>query len=125
MSGPTAKTVEIVRARDSYRCVVCGASIHGQRGWDWSIQHRQARQMGGCKQPYINAPSNLLLVCGSGTTGCHGRIESDRDWAKDHGWNIPRPLVPIEHPALLWPGDWLYLTDNGHRSETSPMEVTT
>lgn len=120
MTGPDTATVEIVRARDSYRCVVCGTYCHGQRGWDWSLQHRQPRGSGGCKLSYINAPSNLVLVCGSGTTLCHGRIESDRDWAKDHGWIVPRPLIPANVQVMLWPGDLFYLTDDGHRSETAP-----
>lgn len=33
--------------------------------------------------PYYgdDVPENIVAVCGSGTTGCHGEIEARREWA--------------------------------------------
>lgn len=53
--------------------------------------------------PWINLPANLLLLCGSGTTGCHGWIEAHRGDSLDLGWLVSRNSktlpedVPVPH----------------------------
>ncbi len=129
-TGPTSEVEALVQARDSWHCVVCGQPIRGQQGWDWSIHHRQNRGSGGTSDPAINYTSNLLTVCGNGTTGCHGRIESYRTDAKSRGWIVPRPLIPAHEPVYITgpnhvDGAWLYLTDDQRYSNTEPTaEVT-
>lgn len=54
--------------RSQGRCEACGA----QRAD--GVHHRQPRSAGGTW-----SPANLLNLCGSGTTGCHGRVEAHRD----------------------------------------------
>lgn len=57
----------------------------------WSIHHRVPRGAGGAKHvPWINLPANLLLLCGSGTTGCHGWIEKHRAESIEKGWLMLR-----------------------------------
>ena len=89
-----------------------------------SVHHRAPRKMGGTRDPYINALSNLLLVCGHGTVGCHGWLESHRNVARDtKGWLVPRigterpptesipvvvPFRPM--PVYLWDDAAIYLT---------------
>ena len=57
--------------------------------------------MGGTSWPSINLPDNLLTLCGSGTTQCHGWVESHPEWAELHGWSVRRwqrgnvDLVPV------------------------------
>lgn len=52
-----------------------------------SIQHRRARGMGGTDLPDTNTLGNLLLICGTGVSGCHGWIECDeRGLAEDLGF---------------------------------------
>ena len=60
--------------------------------------------MGGSKDPVTNSPANLLLLCSSGTTGCHGWVESHRELAYAtgllvHSWQDPRK-VPLTGPYL-------------------------
>lgn len=122
-TGPTAKTVETVLRRDGWKCVRCGHEVHGERGWDWSIQHRVGRGMGGSRAEWINLPANLLTVHGSGTTSCHGEIEANPATAMAYGWSVPRHADPAEIPVLVttWPGDettlpvieWRLLDDEG------------
>lgn len=43
-----------------------------------STQHRVPRGLGGSSTSWINDPANLVTVCGDGTTGHHGWLESNR-----------------------------------------------
>ena len=109
-TGPSRLVREEVMARDSFRCCGCGVGIIGR---DWSMQHRNARGMGGTSREEINSPANLLVLCGLSTTpgSCHLRCEQ-RDpvmherglWLKS--WQNPftEPvLVAAEHGLLkLW-----------------------
>lgn len=121
-TGPDRDTVHLVIDRDQGCCVKCGGPVTGERGWGWSVQHRQARQAGGCKQPYINQPSNLLLVCGSGTTGCHGWIEHNRTESEVNGWIVRRGVtLPAEQRVWLTgpyapDGMWALLDSDGWRT---------
>jgi hypothetical protein len=67
-----------VLERDGLACVRCGISVAASPR---SIHHRQPRGMGGTRGPEIHRLSLLVLVCGTGTTGCHGEIESRRSEA--------------------------------------------
>ncbi|WGL50661.1 hypothetical protein P5P86_11870 [Nocardioides sp. BP30] len=61
--------------------------------------------MGGTSRPETNGAANLLLLCGSGTSGCHGRIESNRAEAYDQGWLVSQRDDPREVPvSILWCG---------------------
>lgn len=78
----------------------------------WQIHHRKPRGMGGTRDPLVNSPSNLVLLCGSGTEGCHGWVESHRTEAREAGWLVsqhadPR-YQPIDHEGRL-----TFLTEDG------------
>jgi hypothetical protein len=99
-STVSAETAETVVARDQWSCVGCGMGIMGlERGVGWSIHHRIPRGMGGSKDPKISAPSNLVVLCGSGSTGCHGDAESYRDAARARGLLVWRSQDPAEVPV--------------------------
>lgn len=106
MSAPTAKTVALVWVRDRGACARCGKAVRGERGRDWSVHHRRPRGSGGTSLDWPNLPANLLILCGSGTTGCHGWIESHRDEARNAGFLVrllgtePASHVPILHARL-------------------------
>jgi hypothetical protein len=111
-TGPDEATREQVGARDIWCCVVCGRHL-GASGS--TLHHRRNRGSGGSSDPAINRPSNLLTVCGSGTTGCHGWITNRPGEARDAGYVVslnstdnPRD-VPVRH-ALY---GLVYLDDNG------------
>lgn len=58
-----AKARKLVRERSDGVCEVCGTM------WATNMHHRKNRSQGGLWEA-----SNLLHLCGSGTTGCHGWI---------------------------------------------------
>lgn len=104
----------LVLARDLEHCVRCGRHTAGMPR---SIQHRQARGMGGRADAHYSA--NLILLCGSATTpgSCHLYVEDRANWddAAEHGWAVssfhPDPAaVPVLVHWLGWctPGDvWI------------------
>jgi hypothetical protein len=115
-TGPGNATVGKVWRREDGRCARCGFPITGDRGQGWSIHHRAPRGSGGAKHVgWMNLPSNLLLLCGSGTTGCHGWVEAHRQDALDLGFLVLRNGrllpgdVPVHHATL----GLVLLTDDG------------
>lgn len=117
MTGPTAAVRRQVAARDEGRCVCCGAfvvdpeSMHAHA--QWSIQHRKARGMGGTKDPQVNDPVNLLVLCGSGTTGCHGRVETNRVWGREQGFAVSKWADPAVIPVVHWLHGLAWVTADG------------
>ena len=73
-TGPSLKVRLMVLNRDGYLCARCGKPAGPGGVGPYSIQHRVARGVSG-----DNSPANLLLLCGSATTGCHGAVESRMD----------------------------------------------
>lgn len=112
-TGPSLEVVMAVLHRDGYRCIRDGVPIVGERGWDWSIHHRRPRGAGGTSRTDANEPQNLVAVCGSGTTGCHGFIESNRNEAREHGWIVPLHIDPLRVAVLVDHGSrWTYLSSD-------------
>ncbi len=72
-TGPDRRTRALVLERDGYQCARCGRPAGPGTG-PYSLQHRKARGVGG-----DNSPANLLLLCGSATTLCHGHVEARTD----------------------------------------------
>lgn len=99
----------VVDARDAGRCRRCGHAV----GEDFSRHHRIPRGAGGSSR--VDRPSNLVTVCGSGTTGCHGRIESRRDEHKVLGWILPKLNLSIdtESEPLFTIDGWVCFDDQG------------
>lgn len=103
-SGPSAKLRALVEARDQ-ACVRCGRVV--PRDED-SIHHRIPRGRGG-----ENTAENLLLLCGSGTTGCHGWVESNRAEAYRLGYLVQTGIDPLDMPVLLAGRVWAYASPDG------------
>jgi len=103
-----AATVDTVRRRSQNRCERCGTDD----ALRWSLHHRKPRGMGGSKDPAINSPANIVLLCGSGTTGCHGWIESHRAEAYTDGLLVYRIDDPAEMEVRLRYGT-VFLDDVG------------
>lgn len=118
-TGPDAATVALVFARDHSRCARCAQPITGTRGLDWSVQHRRARQ-GSDTRPDTNQPQNLLLLHGSGTTLCHGHVESHRVEAREFGWAVRQSDDPALMPVLHAVHGWVLLTPAGGITAHSP-----
>lgn len=124
-TGPTRAQRDAVEDRAMGCCEMCGTPLitfsHAGDRTSYrphSIHHRQPRGMGGTSRPEINSPANLLLVCGTGTTGCHGWIESNRAEAYTNGLLVGAGADPAEVPLLLEGGDWyLHDHDGGRRPD--------
>lgn len=103
-----------IKARDGYACARCG---HGAGdGEPLNVHHRTPRGMGGSRDAGSAALSNLLTLCGTGTTGCHGWIESHREEAVREGWIVPHGIVrPADVPVRI-NGYWWMLSDTGTKS---------
>jgi hypothetical protein len=69
--------------------------------------------MGGSRKVHVNAAANLMLLCGSGTTGCHGWVESHRREAVTWGLLVPRPGLPAVTPVFYRKTKWVLLDDDG------------
>jgi len=113
MAKPVLKVTEetrfVVFSRAGYRCERCFTKLAGVFGA--SVHHRRPRMMGGSRKPELHYPANLIVLCGSGNTGCHGWVESNRDRSREHGYLINKvesaSSIPFRDNAGIW-----YLIDN-------------
>lgn len=104
-TGPTDAVRQLVYERDGGRCVRCN-SVHRL-----TIHHRVNRGMGGAREPWVNQPPNLLLVC----TTCNSWFE---DYPRDSyaaGWKVRRPQLPGEVP-VRYPDGCYWLAPDGART---------
>jgi len=114
VTGFTKAAVAQIVARDNAACARCGRGIDlHARGVAWSIHHRRPRGMGGSRNAAVNATTNGVVLCGSGTTGCHGWVEAHRDEARFHGWLVPQWRDPAEVPVRHYRAGWAWLTTDG------------
>jgi hypothetical protein len=65
--------------------------------WGVNRDHRKGRGVGG-----LTVVENLQLLCGSGTTGCHGWRTSRQADAIAEGYAVPGYADPAEWPARRW-----------------------
>ncbi len=100
---------QTVYQRANYCCERCG--IYAQGG---SVHHRRPRGMGGDKRAATSTAANALLLCGSGTTGCHGWVESNREEAYARGLLVRRHDDPAAVPVELLYGTFLLNVDGGY-----------
>lgn len=111
-TGPTAKTVQLVKARAANRCERCGRSVENVRA---AVHHRRPRGMGGTIRPGTNCPSNLLLL----DEACHLSVESSRQISRERGWLVRQEHDPSRVPVWLAGRGWHLLTADGG---TTPIE---
>lgn len=96
---------ELVYNRSDHVCEVCGAV----RATNW--HHRMARSQRGTW-----TPSNGLHVCGSGTTGCHGKLTNTNGRRAEYearGWIVRSWQVPADIPVMHSRYGLVYLDDTG------------
>lgn len=105
MSVSTADRL-LVLARSGGICEVCGQARAT------NVHHRRPRGMGGTSRA-IESPAWLLHVCGQGnTSGCHRRIENNREEARAAGWLLLPQQDAAVTPVRLACG-WVVLLDDG------------
>jgi hypothetical protein len=100
VSAVSQRTRDRIIVRDLGMCQRCGRTITT----GGNLQHRRARGAGGrAKTASVNFPENLLLLCGSGTTGCHGQVTHNPLEARANGWEVSVNATaygPEDVPAL-------------------------
>ncbi|WKW87090.1 HNH endonuclease [Microbacterium phage Nicole72] len=111
MSDPTPATRTLIIARDLGRCSWCGRYY----GDALNLHHRLLRSHGT-----DNSPSNLIALCGSGTTGCHGGVHAKVALARERGHIVPSWGTPALVPVLTWRGLLLLDDDGGARDAQRP-----
>jgi hypothetical protein len=103
------KCREVVAARAGLgdpsmaRCERCGQAP------PLTAHHRVKRGQGGEWNP-----SNIVALCGHGTTGCHGWVESHpaAAGADGEGWALRRSEDPTEVPIFHHPQQMLVRLDD-------------
>lgn len=115
--GIPAEVRDLVWERAQGWCERCGlALLRGQGGY--SQHHRKLRSQGG-----PDSPENLVLLCGSGTTGCHGWVHAHPTLAKAAGWMVERWAEPAEVTVrLALHGLCRLLSDGGLERVWGPKE---
>lgn len=101
----------VVLQRDGQSCLRCGVHI-SVRGY--SLHHRKGRHaLPGMPDPHT--PANLVTLCGSGTTGCHGHVHNHPEESYRAGWMILRggSEDPCRVPVLDLLGHLWLLVDRG------------
>jgi 5-methylcytosine-specific restriction endonuclease McrA len=109
--NPSEGTKELCYRRDDWSCVRCGASLFSVSG---SLHHRKPRSI--AHRGEMHQASNLILLCGSGTTGCHGWVHAHPKEARKHGWILRSWDTPREAPVETMRGLML-LDDHGGMEE--------
>jgi hypothetical protein len=110
-TGPSTETRAMVYARDLGWCVRCGVVLANVAH---SCHHRWLLSQLG-----PNEFSNLLSLCGTGTTGCHGWAHAHVAEALAAGYLVRSGIAPASVPVkravpgggyvFQWPtedGDW-------------------
>jgi hypothetical protein len=113
-----ARIREAVLARDDRCCQLCGVSLYGR---DYSLQHRDARGMGGSKLK--NTMANLVALCGTATTGCHGHVESQPLESDRYGWSVPNGADPGDWPVHRFGVSWQQPGDGWVKAEPHPRQI--
>lgn len=102
-----------IEDRDLLRCVKCGRHI----GTGVNKHHRKLRSRGG-----KGNVANGILLCGSGTTGCHGWAHANVKEATRLGLIVASWDDEREVPVKTWRG-WMLLDDEGDWSPATEPDV--
>lgn len=110
--------------RQGWHCLRCGTNIHDPSCWPGrSGHHRQLRR---AADPDVrHSPANIVELCGSGTTGCHGWVHQHVKEAERLGLIVPFGRDPRTTPVRDWQGIWLRLNQDGTATRLTAMEVAT
>lgn len=104
-TGASPAVLILVKDRAGGRCERCAAWVPV----DAEVHHRIPRGMGGSRDPRINRPSNLVVLC----RPCHREVESRRELAYRDGWLVHRTAEPVNAPVESAVHGRVLLADDG------------
>lgn len=108
--------------RQGWHCMRCGRNLHDPTVWPGrSGHHRQLRRR--ADPTMRDLPCNIVELCGSGTTGCHGWTHAHPAEAERVGYIIPSWRDPLNAPIRDWNGDWWWLLDDGTAQRLTQIEI--
>lgn len=113
MSQVPKKTIALVKQRDNESCVRCGRM-------GGNIHHRRMRSQS--PKWAVHNIENLILLCGSGTTGCHGWVHGHPAESYENGWMVRSYRDPENVPLIDAEGRAWFLTNRGTKIQAE-MEV--
>lgn len=120
--GEFEDSKRIALQRQGWHCLRCGTNIHDPSRWPGrSGHHRQLRR--AADPQWRNSPENIIELCGSGTTGCHGWVHQHVAEAERLGYIVPIGLDPYDKPVFDWEGRWLWLNGDGTATRLTAMEI--
>lgn len=102
MSSIPAKIRTALRDRSHELCEKCGKSYAN------NAHHRINKSQGG-----RNVLSNLLMLCGSGVTGCHGWVTEHPKESYENGWSVRSGGDPVVEPVVYRGDRKVLLGDDG------------
>lgn len=108
-SKPSDEVRRDTLERDKYKCVRCGKGLINQQA---SLHHRRLRSH---HFEGTHKPSNLIWLCGSGTTGCHGWVHSHPTEAYEEGYMVHSYDDPVSKPVDYYGRGFVYLDNGGHK----------
>lgn len=114
----------IALERQGWHCLRCGTNIHDPSRWPGrSGHHRQLRR--AANPDVRHSPVNIIELCGSGTTGCHGWVHQHVAEAERLGLIVPFGIDPLSTPVRDWQGRWLWLNQDGTATPLTMRETLT
>lgn len=102
------ETRRIVAERSDGVCEIC----YGNRGTN--MHHRKNASQGGRW-----TPENIMHLCGSGTTGCHGWVTVNPWMANKLGFSVKRWQDPAEVPIQFGDSQYFLLPDGTREGWTA------
>lgn len=108
MSEVRCRTIVRRRASgplDTLLCERCGVA------GDCSLHHRRKRSQ--LPKHRLWEPSNCVMLCGDGTSGCHGWVEANPQAAHVEGYHAFSWEEPSVVPVVLWHTGLVFLDDEG------------
>lgn len=81
--------------------------------------------MGGSRDPLRYSAANCLVLCGTGTEGCHGYVEAHREESYELGRLVRSGDDPCTVPVTLRGGGRVLLTVDGEYAPVGgrPLEL--
>lgn len=103
---------KLIAHRSENVCEVC------RRTPAVNVHHRRNRSQGGTWDL-----ANLLHLCGSGTTGCHGHITVNPKVSLEQGWTVRSTRNPADVPVWLGHRGFCFLNTDGSITEVEEEEA--